>query len=136
MHSVFLFDLRSMLCILFCDIFFSLKSNILCPVIIKIIFLVFFFQSSDHQTWLTLLGCNLQNLAPQLYPGRLSGGGMPLTPPGLWSSKEQVPYVISAHSPIQLHKDTASAFGVASGFLADISERCPGDASTLSSLPH
>ena len=43
MHSVVLFDLRSMLCILFCDIFFSLKSNILCTVIIKIIFIVFFY---------------------------------------------------------------------------------------------
>ena len=58
---------------------------------------------------------------------------MLLTPPGLWGPKEQVPYVISEHSSIQLHKDTASAFGVAFGFLADLAERRPGDASTLSS---
>ena len=82
------------------------------------------------------MGYNLQNLAPQLYPDRLPGGGLPLTPPGLWGSKEQMPYVMSAHSSIQLHKDTASAFGVASGFLAHLAERRPGDASTLSSPPH
>jgi len=106
----------------------------LCTVITQIIFRV--FLSSDHQSWLTLLGYNLQNLAPQLYPDRLPGGGLPLTPPGLWGSKEQMPYVMSAHSSIQLHIDTASAFGVASGFLAHLAERRSGDASTLSSPPH
>jgi len=36
---------------------------------------------------------------------------------------------MSAHSSIQLHKDTASAFG--SGFLAHLAECRPGDTSTL-----
>ncbi|KAJ9586714.1 hypothetical protein L9F63_019697, partial [Diploptera punctata] len=78
---------------------------------------------TDHQSWLTLLGYNLQNLAPQLYPEKLPGGGLPLSPPGL--------------SSIQLHQhpNTASPFAVASGFLAHLSERRPGDASTLSSPP-
>jgi hypothetical protein len=44
--------------------------------------------------------------------------------------------VISEQYSIQLHKDTASTFGVASGFLADLAERRSGDATTLSSLPH
>jgi len=102
-------------------------------VIIKIVFL--FFLSSDHQSWLTLLGYSLQNFALQLYPDRLPGGGLPLTP-GLWGSKEQMPYVMAAHSSSQLHKDTASAFDVATGFLAHLAECRPGDASTLSSPPH
>ncbi|XP_023702268.1 teneurin-a isoform X2 [Cryptotermes secundus] len=90
---------------------------------------------TDHQSWLSLLGYNLQNLAPQLYPDRLPGGGLPLSPPGLWGSKEEMPYVVSLRSSIQLRQESSSAFGVASGFLAHLAERRPGDASTLSSPP-
>lgn len=96
---------------------------------------MFFVLSPDHQSWLSLLGYNLQNLAPQLYPDRLPGGGLPLSPPGLWGSKEEMPYVVSLRSSIQLRQESSSAFGVASGFLAHLAERRPGDASTLSSPP-
>ncbi|PSN55675.1 Teneurin-a [Blattella germanica] len=92
---------------------------------------------TNHQSWLTLLGYNLQNLAPQLYPDKLPGGGLPLSPPGLWGTREGMPHVMSARSSIQLRQDddSASAFGVASGFLAHLAERRPGDAATLSSPP-
>jgi hypothetical protein len=115
------------------DWFVFLKSIVPCTVIIKLILIT--GLPSDHQSWLTLLGYNLQNLAPQLYPDRLPSGGLPLSPPGLWGSKEEMPYVMSLHSSIQLRQDFASAFGVASGFLAHLAERRPGDASTLSSPP-
>ena len=92
---------------------------------------------TDHQSWLTLLGYNLQNLAPQLYPEKLPGGGLPLSPPGLWGTREGMPHVMSSRSSVQLRQDSESsfAFGVASGFLAHLAERRPGDATTLSSPP-
>ncbi|XP_048511845.1 teneurin-a isoform X2 [Athalia rosae] len=78
-------------------------------------------QPTDHLTWLSHLGYNLKNLAPQLFPEELPGG-----PDG--SS-------LGPSSSIFGSKDRVRNLGVRSGFLAYIAQRHSGDAASLSAPP-
>nr|CAD7569594.1 unnamed protein product [Timema californicum] len=92
---------------------------------------------TDHQSWLTLLGYDLRSLAPQLYPSLLPGGGLPPSMVLLGAQPPLTPHVMTALSSVQLRPAGSgpAPFTVASGFLAQLTQRRLGDASTLSSPP-
>nr|CAD7400470.1 unnamed protein product [Timema cristinae] len=92
---------------------------------------------TDHQSWLTLLGYDLRSLAPQLYPSLLPGGGLPPSMVLLGAQPPLTPHVMTALSSVQLRPGGSgpAPFTVASGFLAQLTQRRLGDASTLSSPP-
>ncbi|XP_051159641.1 teneurin-a isoform X4 [Leptopilina boulardi] len=78
-------------------------------------------QLSDHTSWLSSLGYDLESLAPQLFPnGR---------------DDRHVPPALSSGTSIFGKKERVRNLGVQSGFLAYIAQRHSSDAAGLSAPP-
>ncbi|KAK0097057.1 hypothetical protein PV326_003445 [Microctonus aethiopoides] len=78
-------------------------------------------QPTDHISWLSLLGYDLKNLAPQLFPNKLPDS--------------EVPQALNPRALIFRGKKKHRNLGVQSGFLAHISQRHSDNAASLLAPP-